>query len=119
MFPKVGTNNHFTKSAAQQRATTFSTIIKVQRNKEQRLSQPLKAQCQMRSLIFFSEAQRKFHTKLFNSVEAQRNPAITEPDFRPKLKRNRTSATKFTKHLQIPHFCDFKEASNLQKKIGI
>ena len=52
----------------------------------------------MRNLILlFSEAQRNFRDKLFDSVEAQRNFEIAERDFHTKLKRNLTSPVKFTK----------------------
>ena len=73
--------------------STNNIIPKAQRNQAQPSFQPLKAQGKMRDLIFlFSEAQRNFRNKLFDSVEAQRNSAIAERYFRTKLKRNLTSA---------------------------
>ena len=53
----------------------------------------------MRTLIFLiSEAQRNFRNELFDSVEAQRNSAIAEQNFRTKLKRNLTSAIEISQH---------------------
>ena len=47
----------------------------------------------MHNFIFLiAEAQRNFCNELFDSVEAQRNSAIAERDFRTKSKRNLTSA---------------------------
>ena len=49
------------------------------------------------NFFLFPKAQRNFRNKLFNLVEAQRNPAIAERDFRTKSKRNLTSAVKEVK----------------------
>ena len=42
--------------------------------------------------------QRNFRNECFDSVEAQRNSAITEQHFRTKLKRNLTSAIEISQH---------------------
>ena len=53
---------------------TNKILSKVQRNKVQQSSQPVKALCKMRNLIFLlSETQRNFHNELFDLVEAQRD----------------------------------------------
>ena len=51
-----------------------------------------------RFIFLISEAQRNFSNKLFNSVEAQRNSAITERSYRNKLKGNLTSAIEISQH---------------------
>ena len=74
-------------------------ISKAQRNKAQRSFQPVKAQREMRNLIFLlSEVQRNFRNELFDSVEAQRNSAIAERYFRTKLKRNLVFAIEISQH---------------------
>ena len=58
-LPEVGTNN---------------ITSKAQCNKAQQSFQPVKAQREMRNLIFLIfVAQRNFRNELFDSVEAQRN----------------------------------------------
>ena len=52
----------------------------------------------MYNLFLISEAQRNFHNELFDSVEAQRNSAITEPHFRTKLKGNLISTVEISQH---------------------
>ena len=64
---------------------TNNILPKAQRNKAQRLFQPLKEQRNMRNLIF-----------LFS--EAQHNSAIAERDYRTKSKRKLTYAIKFKQH---------------------
>ena len=77
----------------------------------------------MRNLIFvISETQRNFRTKLFDSVEAQRNSAIAERHFRTKLKRNLTSAIEILQHTaNTAIFAIFgrKRLNNLLKKADI
>ena len=48
-------------------------------------------------ISIFSEAQRNFRNKLFDSAETQRKSAIAERDFCTKSKRNLNSAIKFIK----------------------
>ena len=56
----------------------------------QRSFQPVKAQCQMRNLVFLiSEAQHNFRNELFDSVDAKRNSAMFE---NTKIQRNATYA---------------------------
>ena len=64
----------------------------------------------MHNLIFLlSEAQRNFRNEIFDSVEAQRNPAIVERYFRTKLKRYLTSATDISQHIaNNAFFCNFR-----------
>ena len=73
-----GHKKHYIKSAAQQSATIFLTSKSTVQN------------AQFNFLL--SKAQRNFRNELFDSVEAQRNPAIAEWHVRTKLKRNLTSA---------------------------
>ena len=74
----------------------------------------------MRNLIIlFSEAQRNFRNELFDSVEAQRNSAITERYFRTKLKRNLTSAIVISQHNANTAFfaiLNWKRVNNLLNK---
>ena len=84
LFTEVGTNN---------------IISKAQRNKAKPSFQPVKAQRQMRHLIFLiSEAQLNFRNELFDSVEVQRNSATAERYFRTKLKRKLTFANEVSQH---------------------
>ena len=95
-------------------------IPKAQRNKAQRSFQPVKAQRKTHNLIFsIFEEQTSFRNKLFDSVEAQRNSAIAEPQFRTKLKRNHTSAIEISQHKANTTFfaiLDRKKVNNFQTK---
>ena len=78
---------------------TNNIMSKAQCNKAQRSVQPVKAQRQMRNLIFLiSEVQRNFRNELFNSVEAQCNFTIVKRHFCTTLKRNLTSAIEILQH---------------------
>ena len=102
---------------------TIIVISKAQRNKAKQSFQPIKALYKMRNLIFvISETQRNFRSKLFDSVEAQRNSAIAERHFRTKLKRNLTSAIEILQHTaNTAIFAIFgrKRLNNLLKKADI
>ena len=99
---------------------TNNIISKAQRNKAQRSFQPAKAQRKMRNLIFLlSEARCNFRKELFDSVEAQRNSAITERYFRTNLKRNLTFAIEISQHNANTSFfaiSDWKTVNNLLNK---
>ena len=92
---------------------TNNIISKARRNKAQRSFQPVKAQREMRNLIFLiSEAHRN---ELFDSVKAQRKSAIAEWHFCTKLKRNLTSAIEISLHKANTAFFaiwDKKRANN-------
>ena len=73
-------------------------------------------------LLFDFWQQRNFCNKLYELVEAQRNSAIAERHFRPKLQRSLTSAIETSQHNANTTFSailDRKRENNLLKKADI
>ena len=82
--PRGGHEQHFSKNAAQQSATTISTS---------------KAQRKMRNLVFyFLKSSATSATKVFIQLKRNANVAVTELEFRTKSKRNLSFAIKYAKH---------------------